>query len=163
MNGETRIIVNTLAVIVTVLQCIVLERHGVPFWKGLIPIYGQYIFARDVAKTPEWGKKSVIVSIVVIVLTVGLLVICGGVFFKAITNSNPTYGSFVLFSIILYFAIMFVLLIYALNISKHIYASYNEIHGHDQIYTYIAMFIPIIAYTYYVLMRDGEGIQNGKD
>ena len=41
MSGETRIIVNALAVIVTVLQCIVLERHGVPFWKGLIPIYGQ--------------------------------------------------------------------------------------------------------------------------
>lgn len=162
MSGETRIIVNTLAVIVTVLQCIVLERHGVPFWKGLIPIYGQYIFARDVAKAPEWGKKSVIVSIVVIVLTVGLLVIRGGVFFKAITNSNPTYGSFVLFSILLYVAIMFVLLIYALNISKHIYASYNEIHGHDQIYTYIAMFMPIIAFTYYVLMKDGE-VQNGKD
>lgn len=163
MSGETRIIVNALAVIVTVLQCIVLERHGVPFWKGLIPIYGQYIFARDVAKAPEWGKKNVIVSIVVIVLTVGLLVICGGVFFKAITNSNPTYGSFVLFSILLYVAIMFVLLIYTLNISKHIYASYNEIHGHDQIYTYIAMFIPIIAFTYYVLMRDGEVAQNGKD
>ena len=32
MSGETRIIVNALAVIVTVLQCIVLERHGVPFW-----------------------------------------------------------------------------------------------------------------------------------
>ena len=162
MNGETRIIVNALAVIVTVLQCIVLERHGVPFWKGLIPIYGQYIFARDVAKAPEWGKKSVILSIVVIVLTVLLLIVCGGVIFKVATDSNPTYGSFVLFSIIAYFAIMFVLLIYALNISKHIYASYNEIHGHDQIYTYIAMFIPIIAFTYYVLMRDGE-VQNGKD
>ena len=163
MNGETRIIVNTLAVIVTVLQCIVLERRGVPFWKGLIPIYGQYIFARDVAKTPEWGKKSVILSIAVIVLTVLLLlIVCGGVLFKAVTNNNPTYGSLVLFSIIAYFAIMFVLLIYALNISKHIYASYNEIHGHDQIYTYIAMFMPIIAFTYYVLMKDGE-VQNGKD
>lgn len=163
MNGETCIIVNTLAVIVTVLQCIVLERHGVPFWKGLIPIYGQYIFARDVAKTPEWGKKSVILSIAVIVLTVLLLlIVCGGVLFKAVTNNNPTYGSLVLFSIIAYFAIMFVLLIYALNISKHIYASYNEIHGHDQIYTYIAMFMPIIAFTYYVLMKDGE-VQNGKD
>lgn len=162
MSGETRIIVNALAVIVTVLQCIVLERHGVPFWKGLIPIYGQYIFARDVAKTPEWGKKSVIVSIVVIALTVLLLIVCGGVLFKAVTNNNPTYGSLVLFSIIAYFAIMFVLLIYALNISKHIYASYNEIHGHDQIYTYIAMFMPIIAFTYYVLMKDGE-VQNGKD
>lgn len=163
MSGETRAIVNAMAIIVTILQCVIFERHGVPFWKGLIPIYSQYIFARDIAKTPEWGKKSVIVSIVVIVLTVGLLVICGGVFFKAITNSNPTYGSFVLFSIIFYFAIMFVLLIYALNISKHIYASYNEIHGHDQIYTYIAMFMPIIAFTYYVLMRDGEVVQNGKD
>lgn len=162
MNGETRIIVNTLAVIVTVLQCIVLERHGVPFWKGLIPIYGQYIFARDVAKAPEWGKKGVILSIVVIVLTVLLLIVCGGVLFKVVTDSNPTYGSFVLFSILTYFAIMFVLLIYALNISKHIYASYNEIHGHDQIYTYIAMFMPIIAFTYYVLMKDGE-VQNGKD
>lgn len=162
MSGETRIIVNALAVIVTVLQCIVLERHGVPFWKGLIPIYGQYIFARDVAKAPEWGKKSVILSIVVIVLTVLLLIVCGGALFKAVTDSNPTYGSFVLFSILAYFAIMFVLLIYALNISKHISASYNEIHGHDQIYTYIAMFIPIIAFTYYVLMKDGE-VQNGKD
>lgn len=163
MSGETRIIVNAMAIIVTILQCIIFERHGVPFWKGLIPIYSQYIFARDIAKTPEWGKKSVIVSIVVIVLTVLLLIICGGVFFKVITDNNPTYGSFVLFSILLYFVIIFVLLIYALNISKHIYESYNEIHGHDQIYTYIAMFIPIIAYTYYVLMRDGEGIQNGKD
>lgn len=162
MSGETRIIVNALAVIVTVLQCIVLERHGVPFWKGLIPIYGQYIFARDVAKAPEWGRKSVILSMVVIVLTVLLLIVCGGVLFKAVTNNNPTYGSLVLFSIIAYFAIMFVLLIYALNISKHIYASYNEIHGHDQIYTYIAMFMPIIAFTYYVLMKDGE-VQNGKD
>lgn len=162
MSGETRIIVNALAVIVTVLQCIVLERHGVPFWKGLIPIYGQYIFARDVAKAPEWGRKSVILSIVVIVLTVLLLIVCGGALFKAVTDSSPTYGSFVLFSIPAYFAIMFVLLIYALNISKHIYASYNEIHGHDQIYTYIAMFMPIIAFTYYVLMRDGE-VQNGKD
>jgi small-conductance mechanosensitive channel len=162
MSGETRIIVNALAVIVTVLQCIVLERHGVPFWKGLIPIYGQYIFARDVAKAPEWGRKSVILSIVVIVLTVLLLIVCGGALFKAVTDSSPTYGSFVLFSILAYFAIMFVLLIYALNISKHIYASYNEIHGHDQIYTYIAMFMPIIAFTYYVLMRDGE-VQNGKD
>ena len=162
MSGETRIIVNALAVIVTVLQCIVLERHGVPFWKGLIPIYGQYIFARDVAKAPEWGKKSVILSMVVIVLTVLLLIVCGGALFKAVTDSSPTYGSFVLFSILAYFAIMFVLLIYALNISKHIYASYNEIHGHDQIYTYIAMFMPIIAFTYYVLMRDGE-VQNGKD
>lgn len=162
MSGETRIIVNALAVIVTVLQCIVLERHGVPFWKGLIPIYGQYIFARDVAKAPEWGRKSVILSIVVIVLTVLLLIVCGGALFKAVTDSSPTYGSFVLFSILAYFAIIFVLLIYALNISKHIYASYNEIHGHDQIYTYIAMFMPIIAFTYYVLMRDGE-VQNGKD
>lgn len=162
MSGETRIIVNALAVIVTVLQCIVLERHGVHFWKGLIPIYGQYIFARDVAKAPEWGRKSVILSIVVIVLTVLLLIVCGGALFKAVTDSSPTYGSFVLFSILAYFAIMFVLLIYALNISKHIYASYNEIHGHDQIYTYIAMFMPIIAFTYYVLMRDGE-VQNGKD
>ena len=162
MSGETRIIVNALAVIVTVLQCIVLERHGVPFWKGLIPIYGQYIFARDVAKAPEWGRKSVILSIVVIVLTVLLLIVCGGALFKAVTDSSPTYGSFVLFSILAYFAIMFVLLIYALNISKHIYASYNEIHGHDQIYTYIAMFMPIIAFTYYVLMRDGK-VQNGKD
>lgn len=162
MSGETRIIVNALAVIVTVLQCIALERHGVPFWKGLIPIYGQYIFARDVAKAPEWGRKSVILSIVVIVLTVLLLIVCGGALFKAVTVSSPTYGSFVLFSILAYFAIMFVLLIYALNISKHIYASYNEIHGHDQIYTYIAMFMPIIAFTYYVLMRDGE-VQNGKD
>lgn len=162
MSGETRIIVNALAVIVTVLQCIVLERHGVPFWKGLIPIYGQYIFARDVAKAPEWGRKSVILSIVVIVLTVLLLIVCGGALFKAVTDSSPTYGSFVLFIILAYFAIMFVLLIYALNISKHIYASYNEIHGHDQIYTYIAMFMPIIAFTYYVLMRDGE-VQNGKD
>ena len=153
MSGETRIIVNALAVIVTVLQCIVLERHGVPFWKGLIPIYGQYIFARDVAKAPEWGRKSVILSIVVIVLTVLLLIVCGGALFKAVTDSSPTYGSFVLFSILAYFAIMFVLLIYA---------SYNEIHGHDQIYTYIAMFMPIIAFTYYVLMRDGE-VQNGKD
>lgn len=162
MSGETHIIVNALAVIVTVLQCIVLERHGVPFWKGLIPIYGQYIFARDVAKAPEWGRKSVILSIVVIVLTVLLLIVCGGALFKAVTDSSPTYGSFVLFSILAYFAIMFVSLIYALNISKHIYASYNEIHGHDQIYTYIAMFMPIIAFTYYVLMRDGE-VQNGKD
>ena len=162
MSGETRIIVNALAGIVTVLQCIVLERHGVPFWKGLIPIYGQYIFARDVAKAPEWGRKSVILSIVVIVLTVLLLIVCGGALFKAVTDSSPTYGSFVLFSILAYFAIMFVLLIYALNISKHIYASYNEIHGHDQIYTYIAMFMPIIAFTYYVLMRDGV-VQNGKD
>lgn len=114
------------------------------------------------AKAPEWGRKSVILSIVVIVLTVLLLIVCGGALFKAVTDSSPTYGSFVLFSILAYFAIMFVLLIYALNISKHIYASYNEIHGHDQIYTYIAMFMPIIAFTYYVLMRDGE-VQNGKD
>ena len=84
MSGDTRIIVNALAVIVTVLQCIVLERHGVPFWKGLIPIYGQYIFARDVAKAPEWGKKSVILSIAIIVLTVLLLIVCGGVLFKAV-------------------------------------------------------------------------------
>lgn len=165
--NDSKIIVNILAVLFLIARAVLFSRNGIPAWKSFIPFYGEWIFAKDIAKTSECAKKILILNIVV--FTVAL--VFGAMFAQSmitlITSTSSTVlnttASSMMSVLVLFIIFLIVVVILSIMFEKEMYDSYNRIYGHEDYWTWIAIFIPVIAYCYFVYIGDGkkEDIING--
>lgn len=164
--NDSKIIVNILAVLFLIARAVLFSRNDISAWKSFIPFYGEWIFAKDIAKTPECAKKILILNIVV--FTVAL--VFGAMFAQSmitlITSTSSTVlnttASSMVSVLVLFIIFLIVVVILSIMFEKEMYDSYNRIYGHEDYWTWIAIFIPVIAYCYFVYIGDGKKeISNG--
>lgn len=165
--NDSKIIVNILAVLLLIARAVLFSRNGISAWKSFIPFYGEWVFAKDIAKTSECAKKILILNIVV--FTVAL--VFGAMFAQSmitlITSTSSTVlnttASSMISVLVLFSIFLIVVVILSIMFEKEMYDSYNRIYGHEDYWTWIAIFIPVIAYCYFVYIGDGkkENITNG--
>ena len=158
--NDSKIIVNILAVLFLIARAVLFSRNGISAWKSFIPFYGEWIFAKDIAKTSECAKKILILNIVV--FTVAL--VFGAMFAQSmitlITSTSSTVlnttASSMVSVLVLFIIFLIVVVILSIMFEKEMYDSYNRIYGHEDYWTWIAIFIPVIAYCYFVYIGDGK-------
>ena len=112
-------------------------------------------------------RKILILNIVV--FTVAL--VFGAMFAQSmitlITSTSSTVlnttASSMMSVLVLFIIFLIVVIILSIMFEKEMYDSYNRIYGHEDYWTWIAIFIPVIAYCYFVYVGDGkkEDIING--
>lgn len=160
MNNDSRIIVDILGILYLIARAVLFNRNGIAVWKSFIPFYGEWIFAKDIAKTPECAKKLLILNIVVFVvaLVFGFTFAQSTIALITSTSSNVlnTTASSMMSVLVLFIIFLIVVIILAIMFEKEMYDSYNRIYGHDDYWTWIAIFIPVIAYCYFVYIGDGK-------
>ena len=146
-----------VGVLTMLFRAVVFRTNHIPMWKSFIPIYGEYIFARDVAKTPEYARKNLILTIAVLVVTCCFYAVVGVAFFGLIKSATYYSTQAIAYSIqifiagLLYTIFVVVALVFSLIFNKKIFQSYNEINGYDNILSYIGMFFPIVVFAIYVI------------
>lgn len=144
-----------IGILTMLFRAVVFRTNHIPMWKSFIPIYGEYVFARDVAKTPEYARKNLILTIAVFVVTCCFYAVVGVSFFgliKSATYYSPqanAYAYQIIIAGILYMVFVVVALVFSLIFNKRIFQSYNEINGYDNILSYIGMFFPIVVFAIY--------------
>lgn len=165
--NDFRIIVDILAVLSLIARAVLFSRNGISAWKSFIPFYGEWIFAKDIAKTSECAKKILILNIVVFTVTLVFGAMFAQSILTLITSTSSTVlnttASSMVSVLVLFIIFLIVIIILAIMFEKELYDSYNNIYGHDDYWTWIAIFIPVIAYCYFVYIGDGkkEGTING--
>lgn len=158
--NDSKIIVDILAVLFLIARAVLFSRNGISAWKSFIPFYGEYVFAKDIAKTPECAKKILILNIVVFAVAM----VFGFTFAQStialITSTSSTVvnttASSMMSVLVLFIIFLIVVTILAIMFEKEMYDSYNNIYGHENYWTWIAIFIPVIAYCYFVYIGDGK-------
>ena len=145
-----------IGILTMLFRAVVFRTNHIPMWKSFIPIYGEYVFARDVAKTPEYARKNLILTIAVLVVTCCFYAVVGVAFFviKSATYYSPqanAYAVQIFVAGILYKVFVVVALVFSLIFNKRIFQSYNEINGYDNILSYIGMFFPIVVFAIYAI------------
>lgn len=158
--NDSKIIVDILAVLFLIARAVLFSRNGISVWKSFIPFYWEWIFAKDIAKTPECAKKILILNIVV--FTVAL--VFGAMFAQSMITLITSTSSTVLNTtassrvsvLVLFIIFLIVVVILSIMFEKKMYDSYNRIYGHEDYWTWIAIFIPVIAYCYFVYVGDGK-------
>lgn len=146
-----------IGILTMLFRAVVFRTNHIPMWKSFIPIYGEYVFARDVAKTPEYARKNLILTIAVLVVTCCFYAVVGVAFFGLIKSATyystqaNAYAIQIFIAGLLYTIFVVVALVFSLIFNKKIFQSYNEINGYDNILSYIGMFFPIVVFAIYVI------------
>lgn len=165
--NDSKIIVDILAVLFLIARAVLFNRNGISAWKSFIPFYGEWIFAKDIAKTPECAKKILILNIVVFTVALVFGTMFAQSMLTLITSTSSTVlnttASSMMSVLVLFIIFLIVVIILSIMFEKEMYDSYNRIYGHEDYWTWIAIFIPVIAYCYFVYIGDGkkEDIING--
>ena len=146
-----------VGVLTMLFRAVVFRTNHIPMQKSFIPIYGEYVFARDVAKTPEYARRNLILTIAVLVVTRCFYAVVGVAFFGLIKSATyystqtNAYAIQIVIAGILYMVFVVVALVFSLIFNKRIFQSYNEINGYDNILSYIGMFFPIVVFAIYAI------------
>lgn len=141
---------------------ILFDRYNIPVWKAIIPIYNQYIFARDIAKAPSVAKKRLSLSIAVLIALLVFYAALGVTVFSVLRTSamgipvsSGTSGT-IIFLVFAFVIFLIVALVFSVIYDYEIYRSYNRIHGYSEWITYLGVLFPVIALGIYVLNNDRE-------
>lgn len=158
--NDSKIIVNILAVLSLIARAVLFSRNGISAWKSFIPLYGEWVFAKDIAKTPECAKKILILNIVVFVVALVFGAMFAQSMITLITSTSSTVlnttASSMMSVLVLFIIFLIVVVILSIMFEKEMYDSYNRIYGHEDYWTWVAIFIPVIAYCYFVYVGDGK-------
>lgn len=158
--NDSKIIVDILAVLFLIARAVLFSRNGISALKSFIPFYGEWIFAKDIAKTPECAKKILILNIVVFTVALVFGILFAQSMITLITSTSSTVlnttASSMMSVLVLFIIFLIVVVILAIMFEKEMYDSYNRIYGHEDYWTWIAIFIPVIAYCYFVYIGDGK-------
>lgn len=158
--NDSKIIVDILAVLFLIARAVLFSRNGIAVWKSFIPFYGEWLFAKDIAKTPECAKKILILNIVVFAVTLVFGAMFAQSMITLITSTSSTVlnttASSMMSVLVLFIIFLIVVVILSIMFEKEMYDSYNRIYGHEDYWTWIAIFIPVIAYCYFVYIGDGK-------
>ena len=141
---------------------ILFDRYDIPVWKAIIPIYNQYIFARDIAKAPSVAKKRLSLSIAVLIALLVFYAALGVTVFSVLRTSamgipvsSGTSGT-IIFLVFAFVIFLIVALVFSIIYDYEIYRSYNRIHGYSEWITYLGVLFPVIALGIYVFNNDRE-------
>lgn len=141
---------------------ILFDRYDIPVWKAIIPIYNQYIFARDIAKVPGVAKKRLALSIAVLVVLLVFYVALGvavlRIFKTSAMGMSASSGDagaipFIVFAFIVF---LIIALVFSIIYDYEVYRSYNKLHGYSEWLTYLGVLFPVIALGIYVFNNDRE-------
>lgn len=141
---------------------ILFDRYDIPVWKAIIPIYNQYIFARDIAKAPGVAKKRLALSIAVLVALLIFYATIGVATFHILKTSamgmpaSSGDAGAILFIIFAFVVFLIIALVFSIIYDYEVYRSYNKIHGYSEWITYLGVLFPVIAFGIYVFNNDRE-------
>lgn len=141
---------------------ILFDRYDIPVWKAIIPIYNQYIFARDIAKAPGVAKKRLALSITVLVALLIFYATIGVATFHILKTSamgmpaSSGDAGAILFIIFAFVVFLIIALVFSIIYDYEVYRSYNKIHGYSEWITYLGVLFPVIAFGIYVFNNDRE-------
>lgn len=141
---------------------ILFDRYDIPVWKAIIPIYNQYIFARDIAKAPGVAKKRLTLSIVVLVALLVFYATIGVATFHILKTSamgmpaSSGGAGVILFIVFAFVVFLIIALVFSIIYDYEVFRSYNKLHGYSEWLTYLGVLFPVIALGIYVLNNDKE-------
>ena len=141
---------------------ILFDRYDIPVWKAIIPIYNQYIFARDIAKAPGVAKKRLTLSIAVLIALLVFYAALGVAILRIFkTGTMGMSASSGDAGVILFIAFTFVIfliiaLVFSIIYDYEVFRSYNKLHGYSEWLTYLGVLFPVIALGIYVFNNDRE-------
>lgn len=141
---------------------ILFGRYDIPVWKAIIPIYNQYIFARDVAKAPGVAKKRLTLSIAVLVALLVFYATIGVATFHILKTSamgmhaSSGDAGAILFIVFAFVIFLIIALVFSIIYDYKVFRSYNKMHGYSEWLTYLGVLFPVIALGIYVLNNDRE-------
>ena len=141
---------------------ILFDRYDIPVWKAIIPIYNQYIFARDIANAPGVANKRLALSITVLIALLVFYAALGVVIlriFKTSTMGMPASSGdagailFIAFAFVIF---LIIALVFSIIYDYEVFRSYNKLHGYSEWLTYLGVLFPVIALGIYVFNNDRE-------
>lgn len=141
---------------------ILFDRYDIPVWKAIIPIYNQYIFARDIAKAPGVAKKRLTLSIAVLIALLVFYAVLGVAILRIFKTSamgmsaSSGDAGVILFISFAFVVFLIVALVFSIIYDYEVYRSYNKLHGYSEWLTYLGVLFPVIALGIYVFNNDRE-------
>ena len=141
---------------------ILFDRYDIPVWKAIIPIYNQYIFARDIAKAPGVAKKRLTLSIAVLIALLVFYAALGVAILRIFKTSTMGMSAssgdagVILFIAFAFVVFLIIALVFSIIYDYEVYRSYNKLHGYSEWLTYLGVLLPVIALGIYVFNNDRE-------
>lgn len=141
---------------------ILFDRYDIPVWKAIIPIYNQYIFARDIAKAPGVAKKRLTLSIAVLIALLVFYAALGVAILRIFKTSTMGMSAssgdagVILFIAFAFVVFLIIALVFSIIYDYEVYRSYNKLHGYSEWLTYLGVLFPVIALGIYVFNNDRE-------
>lgn len=141
---------------------ILFDRYDIPVWKAIVPIYNQYIFARDIAKAPGVAKKRLTLSIAVLIALLVFYAALGvavlRIFKTSAMGMSASSGDagVILFIAFAFVVFLIIALVFSIIYDYEVYRSYNKLHGYSEWLTYLGVLFPVIALGIYVFNNDRE-------
>lgn len=141
---------------------ILFDRYDIPVWKAIIPIYNQYIFARDIAKAPGVAKKRLTLSIAVLIALLVFYALLGVAILRIFKTSTMGMSAssgdagVILFIAFAFVVFLIVALVFSIIYDYEVYRSYNKLHGYSEWLTYLGVLFPVVALGIYVFNNDRE-------
>ena len=141
---------------------ILFDRYDIPVWKAIVPIYNQYIFARDIAKAPGIAKKRLTLSIAVLIALLVFYAALGVAILRIFKTSTMGMSAssgdagVILFIAFAFVIFLIIALVFSIIYDYEVFRSYNKIHGYSEWLTYLGVLFPVIALGIYVFNNDRE-------
>lgn len=141
---------------------ILFDRYDIPVWKAIVPIYNQYIFARDIAKAPGVAKKRLTLSIAVLIALLVFYAALGVAILRIFKTSTMGMSAssgdagVILFIAFAFVVFLIIALVFSIIYDYEVFRSYNKLHGYSEWLTYLGVLFPVIALGIYVFNNDRE-------
>lgn len=141
---------------------ILFDRYDIPVWKAIVPIYNQYIFARDIAKAPGVAKKRLTLSIAVLIALLVFYAVLGVAILRIFKTSTMGMSAssgdagVILFIAFAFIVFLIIALVFSIIYDYEVYRSYNKLHGYSEWLTYLGVLFPVVALGIYVFNNDRE-------
>lgn len=141
---------------------ILFDRYDIPVWKAIVPIYNQYIFARDIAKAPGVAKKRLTLSIAVLIALLVFYAALGVAILRIFKTSTMGMSAssgdagVILFIAFAFVVFLIIALVFSIIYDYEVYRSYNKLHGYSEWLTYLGVLFPVVALGIYVFNNDRE-------
>lgn len=141
---------------------ILFDRYDIPVWKAIIPIYNQYIFARDIAKAPGVAKKRLTLSIAVLIALLVFYAALGVAVLRIFKTSamgmsvSSEISGTIIFLVFAFVIFLIIALVFSIIYDYEVFRSYNKLHGYSEWLTYLGVLFPVIALGVYVFNNDRE-------
>lgn len=139
-----------------------IDRYDILVWKAIVPIYNQYIFARDIAKAPGVAKKRLTLSIAVLIALLVFYAALGVAILRIFKTSTMGMSAssgdagVILFIAFAFVIFLIIALVFSIIYDYEVFRSYNKLHGYSEWLTYLGVLFPVIALGIYVFNNDRE-------